>query len=113
MFETEALEIAGKTILVVEDDDAFGVFITLSVTRLTPFRALRVANAIEALELMKTLRPDLIVLDYQLPGITGLELHGKFEANEHLDFHSNIAHERQSPGESQKYACHELHREAL
>lgn len=38
------------------------------------YRAVLATNASEALALVNTIRPDLCVLDYHLPGITGLEL---------------------------------------
>lgn len=84
MEEHELPDPSRQTILVIEDDDAIGEFITLGIIQSTPFHALRVANAIEALEATNMLRPDLIVLDYHLPGINGLELYEKFQENEQL-----------------------------
>jgi CheY-like chemotaxis protein len=40
----------------------------------TPYKAFSASNAVQALELVDIIKPDLFLLDYQLPGIDGLEL---------------------------------------
>ncbi len=69
-----------KTVLVVDDDEAIGEFIVEALKLETSYRPLRASNGREALEMIKTLVPDLIVLDYQLPGINGLELAERLSA---------------------------------
>jgi len=63
-----------KTILVVEDDEGVGEFLVTALTMEANYRALLATDGVQALEMVKTLIPDLFVLDYQLPGIDGLEL---------------------------------------
>lgn len=77
-------EQASKTLFIVEDDDAVREVIAMAIKELTSFQVIVVANAVEAREVVKTLHPDLLVLDYQLPGINGLELFEKFRTDPHL-----------------------------
>lgn len=63
-----------KTILIVDDDDGIGEFLVTALTMEANYRALLMPNAAQALETVKTLIPNLFILDYQLPGINGLAL---------------------------------------
>lgn len=84
MDDTKVSGSSGKTVLVIEDDRGVGEFLTISISQLTPFQALWVTNAVKALEMVHILRPDLVILDYRLPDITGLELYQKFQEIEPL-----------------------------
>ena len=64
-----------KTILVVEDDADVGEFFVLALKQETSYQSLLVPNGFEALKLVNTIKPDLFVLDYQLPSMNGLELY--------------------------------------
>ncbi len=64
-----------KTILVVEDDADVGEFFALALKQETPYQSLLVSNGFEALKLVNTIKPNLFVLDYQLPSMNGLELY--------------------------------------
>ena len=68
------------TVMIVEDDVHIGAFLVEAITGETPYHALLVANGIEALETVKHLRPSLLILDYHLPGIDGLELYDRVHA---------------------------------
>ncbi len=76
---TEARD-ALHTVMIVEDDAHIGAFLVEAITGETPYHALLVANGIEALETIKHLRPSLMILDYHLPGIDGLELYDRVHA---------------------------------
>ena len=79
--ETETAEHESlHTVMIVEDDVHIGAFLVEAITGETPYHALLVANGIEALETIKHLRPSLIILDYHLPGIDGLELYDRVHA---------------------------------
>ena len=84
--ETEA---AGNSeiqvILVVEDEETISDFIVRFLEQETPYKALSVPNAIQALELVDAIKPDLFMLDYQLPGINGLELFDRLHAMQGLE----------------------------
>jgi CheY-like chemotaxis protein len=73
-----------KTILVVDDDIDIGAFIVEVLKEETPCQALFVTDGNQALEAVKTVIPDLFILDYQLPGIDGLSLADHFRATEML-----------------------------
>jgi DNA-binding NtrC family response regulator len=62
------------TILAVEDDAALCELLVQLVEQETPFHAVPVPDAEQALEAVRTITPSLFILDYQLPGIDGLEL---------------------------------------
>lgn len=68
------------TVMIVEDDVHIGAFLVEAITGETPYHALLVANGIEALETVKHLRPSLLILDYHLPGIDGIELYDRVHA---------------------------------
>jgi CheY-like chemotaxis protein len=68
-----------KTILVVENDEAIGEFLIEVLKAFTPYQALLVTDGMQALERVKTLVPDLFILDYFLPKINGLELYMYFQ----------------------------------
>ena len=73
-----------KTILIVEDDTAVGEFFVYALRTETPYQALLAPDGPQALEMVKTLAPDLFVLDYQLPHMNGLELADRLRATEAL-----------------------------
>jgi CheY-like chemotaxis protein len=64
-----------KTVVIVEDDEDIGLVLVQCIVQETPFRALLVTNASDALQAMKTTKPSLLLLDYQLPGMNGIELY--------------------------------------
>ena len=60
------------TVLVVEDEPAIQELVSYNL-ELAGHRALRADNAEQALEVVRTELPDLVVLDWMLPGMSGLE----------------------------------------
>lgn len=62
-----------KTILLVEDEAAIREMIESALAR-AGFNPLPAADAAEAERVMKQTRPDLILLDWMLPGVSGIEL---------------------------------------
>src|ERR1051326_5257364 len=67
-------KITAPTILVVEDDEAIGEFIVAALTQVASYHAIHVTNAVQAVKVAAFGNPCLFLLDYRLPGITGLEL---------------------------------------
>ena len=61
------------TILVVEDEAAIQELISVNL-ELAGHRVLRAGSAEEAIHLMSQALPDLVLLDWMLPGISGLTL---------------------------------------
>jgi CheY-like chemotaxis protein len=64
---------ASETILVV-DDSAVNLKLAAAVLRGDGYRVLLASNAEQALMMLRTTLPDLVLVDIQLPGMSGLDL---------------------------------------
>lgn len=73
-----------KTILVVEDDEDIGSFIVEALLQETSYQALLVTTGSKALETVKTIKPNLFVLDYLLPRMNGIDLYDRLHATQEL-----------------------------
>ena len=62
----------GKSILLIEDEAAIREMVQLALSRVG-FETRAVADAVHADHEIEQLRPDLILLDWMLPGVSGLE----------------------------------------
>lgn len=69
-----------RTVMIVEDDVDIGTFLVEAITQETPYYALLLADGNEALTKLRNLKPNLLILDYHLPGISGLELYDQIHA---------------------------------
>ena len=65
---------ARKTILVVEDDADIGAFLVQAISLETPHHTLLASSCIQTLEVTRNLIPDLLIIDYLLPHMNGIEL---------------------------------------
>ncbi|GCE49574.1 two-component system cell cycle response regulator DivK [Thermosporothrix hazakensis] len=72
---SEGDKVATKTILVVDDDLDIGSWLVQAIAEETPYEAFYAQDAFEALRILQDQPCDLFLLDYQLPGINGLELY--------------------------------------
>jgi CheY-like chemotaxis protein len=70
-----------KSILIAEDTKAIRTIIAF-LLRSRGFDVVESANGTDALEKALTLRPDLIVLDVIMPGMTGFDVCSYLKANE-------------------------------
>lgn len=68
-------------ILVVEDEPAIQELLTLSLTQAGHF-PMRALSAEEARQIMQETQPDLIILDWMLPGISGIEFARRLKADD-------------------------------
>ena len=76
---------AVKTILVVEDDVGIGSFLTQAISQETHHQAMLVTDGFQALSVIESIKPNLFILDYQLPRMNGIELYDKLHAIEGLE----------------------------
>ena len=67
-------------ILVVDDERALRLLIT-GTLEIGDFNIVEAENGIEALELVNRERPDLIILDVMMPGMTGYEVCKRIKTN--------------------------------
>ncbi len=61
---------AGKTVLIVDDEEIIRDFFARS---LEAYKVLTASNGVEALDIIRQSRPDLVLLDIKMPGIDGIE----------------------------------------
>jgi len=73
-----------KTILIVEDDIHIGEVLVQAIAQETAFLAILVHDGAEALHTITGIKPNLFILDYQLPRMNGLELYDQLHANAEL-----------------------------
>ena len=64
----------------VEDDDTIGAFLVLALRQETPYAVHWVSDGFEALRAIHEDKPDLLILDYQLPRMNGVDLYDKIHA---------------------------------
>jgi len=74
-----------KTVLIVEDDQDIGSFILRAILDETSHQAILVTDGQKALETIKSLKPNLLVLDYHLPRMNGIELYDHLRTHEELE----------------------------
>jgi CheY-like chemotaxis protein len=71
-------------ILIVEDDPAIGQFLVLALASQTPYRPVLASNEQEALHTVEAVTPALVLLDYQLPGTTGVKVYDHLRTKNEL-----------------------------
>ncbi len=67
------------TILIVEDDADIGEFLQQLIEEETPYQSVVISNGLRALEQAPSIHPCLLLLDYKLPGLNGLELYDRLQ----------------------------------
>jgi signal transduction histidine kinase len=63
----------GATVLVVDDDDPVRA-LACEILELLGYRVLEADSGQKALDMLETVRPDLMLFDYAMPGMSGAEL---------------------------------------
>jgi two-component system cell cycle response regulator DivK len=72
-----------KTVLAIEDNQSNMILIS-RVVEAEGYELLKAEDGTIALELLAAEKPDLILLDINIPGIHGLELAGQLKADDRL-----------------------------
>ena len=83
--ENENEEYPIKTILLVEDDSIISDLLTQMITLETPYQVFSAPDGLEALDLVKNIKPQLMILDYWLPFMRGIELFDRLHNTEGLE----------------------------
>jgi DNA-binding response OmpR family regulator len=71
---------AAKTILMVEDEPDIGTVLTEVILQETAYQMVLVNDAMQALLVVKDITPDLLILNYHLPHMNGIELYDRLHA---------------------------------
>lgn len=83
--ELEKSSTSVKTVLVVEDDTSIGSFLVQAILQETDHQAILVPDGFQALQTVADIRPNLFILDYQLPRMNGIELYDQLHATSGLE----------------------------
>ena len=73
-----------KTILLVEDEPTISSFLVEAISQETPYRAIVATDGRAALQLVQHFTPDLLLLDYRLPEMNGIELYDRLHSTKAL-----------------------------
>jgi len=68
---------SGKLILVVEDDQMNAEVVSTIIRQETPHLVRAASTGMEALQVVQQIKPDLFLLDVELPIMNGLELYDR------------------------------------
>jgi len=74
----------GRAILIVEDDVDIGEFLVHAIEEEIHAHVLLARDGDEALKFIGSITPAFLLLDYQLPGMNGLELYDQLQSREEL-----------------------------
>ncbi len=77
-----AQTLRSATILIVEDDEDLGKVLQQAIDEQTPYQTTVVHDGPNALERAKYIQPCLLLLDYRLPGMNGLEVYDRLQSME-------------------------------
>ncbi len=72
------------TILIVEDDEDVGEFLQQVIDEETPYHTTVVHDGPRALEKAQQIHPCLLLLDYRLPGMDGLEVYDRLQSMDEM-----------------------------
>lgn len=71
-----------RLVLIVEDDETTRDLLASAIEEERGYESVQVANADEALAVLSRTPPDLLLLDIQLPGMSGLDLYDRIKADD-------------------------------
>lgn len=86
-----------KNIVIVEDDESIGTLLMEIVEQETPYQPAHVTTGRQALSLIPQLSPRLLLLDYRLPDMTGLEVYQRLRSQQARESFSAILMSSQFP----------------
>lgn len=62
-----------KKILLIDDEEDFATLLKLNIEMISDYDVLMAPNGEVGLDLVQRHKPDLVLLDFRMPGINGLE----------------------------------------
>ena len=71
-----------KLILVVEDDEVIGEVIEQTIQLELRYQVQHVSNGSQALQFIQGIKPSLLILDYFLPDMNGLQVYDHLQTSE-------------------------------
>lgn len=74
-----------QIILLVEDDTSLSELLTQMIMQETPYQVFSVSDGLEALKLVQNVKPQLLILDYWLPFMQGIEVYDRLQNIEGLE----------------------------
>jgi len=77
---------AVKTVFIVEDDEAIGELLVEAIQQETPYQAVLASDGFQALKMLPKVKPDVLILDYALPGMNGLEFYDAIHELKALEY---------------------------
>ena len=69
-----------SSILIVEDDENVGEYLQQAIDEYTPYQTTVVHDGFDAIERARQIQPCLLLLDYKLPRLNGLEIYERFQS---------------------------------
>ena len=87
------------TIFIVEDDEDLGLVLRQFLEEEVPCHVVLSLDSFEALKLVRSITPHLLLLDYNLPGMDGLELVDHLQATPNVEDTPIILMSAQMPQE--------------
>lgn len=72
-------------VLIIEDDENIGALLAEVLAEETAYQPLLATDGLQALQLIRFIRPNLIITDYRLPYMDGLELYDRLHTTNRLE----------------------------
>jgi DNA-binding response OmpR family regulator len=98
---------SSKLIFIVEDDEEIGNLLLQIIEQETIHKAIHHVNARNALDALARTIPHLLLIDYSLPDMNGLELYDWLQSFDHLKHVSTILMSARNP------PVEEIHRRSI
>jgi len=70
-----------KIVVIVEDNENIAELIKQAITSETDYQALAVNNGSRALEIIRSVKPNLVLLDVMLPGMNGFQIYDAIKSD--------------------------------
>lgn len=76
--------LAARIVVIGEDDEAIGALVRDAIRDELGFQAVVVADGAMVIETVRQVHADLVILDINLPGLTGMEVYDRMRADDEI-----------------------------